>query len=146
MRNAILGLHLLFAGIWLGCVLTEALFERALLAGDRKSHLLLSNLHVRVDKLVEVPMILGALLTGVILWSQGHRTGVAFHVMAGAGVIAIAANLHCVGIVFKRHRAAVAGEWSEFDRLDHMQHKVGAVVLVGLLVALIAGVWARGAV
>jgi hypothetical protein len=143
MRTTLLSLHLLFAGIWIGCVLTEALFERVLLAGDRAAHLTLSSLHVRVDKYVEIPMIVGVLLTGAVLWSQGHRAGASFHLMAGAGLVAIAANLHCVGIVFKRHRAALAGNWPEFDRLDHLQHKVGGVVLAGLVVAVGAGVWGR---
>ncbi len=146
MRNTLLGLHLLFTGIWLGCVLTEALFERALLAGDRKSHLALSGLHVRVDKLIELPMILGTLLTGFVLWSQGHRSGASFQVMVAAGLVAIAANFYCVRLVFKRHRAALAGKWSEFDSLDHQQHKVGAVVLIGLVIALVAGVWGRGGI
>lgn len=146
MRNTLLSLHLLFVGIWIGCVLTEALFERALLAGDRAAHLTLSALHTRVDKFIEIPMILGVFLTGIALGLQGHRADASFHLMAGAGLVAIAVNLHCAGIVFKRHRAALAGNWPEFDRLDHLQHKVGGLVLAGLIVAVGAGVWGRVAV
>ena len=35
MKNLILTAHLLCAGLWLGCVLTEVLFERALLGQGR---------------------------------------------------------------------------------------------------------------
>jgi hypothetical protein len=145
MRNVLLGSHFLFAGFWLGCVVAIALFERVLLAGDRTDHLKLAAIHERVDKLVEVPAILGVLVTGALLWVQGHRSGAAQHLMVFAGLVAIAANLHCVGLVFKRNRAAKAGNWSEFDRLDNIQHKIGAVVLVGILVAIGAGVWGRSA-
>ncbi len=61
--STVLALHFGFATIWLGCVVTEALFERALLAGDRSAHLTLADLHVRVDKFIEVPAILVVLMT-----------------------------------------------------------------------------------
>lgn len=65
--QTLLALHLLFAGLWLGCVLTEALFERALLA--------------------------------------------------------IAANLWCVVLVFRRLTAARGGDAAEFSWIDHRQHQ-----------------------
>ncbi len=65
--------------------------------------------------------------------------------MASAGLVAMATNLYCVGLVFKRHHAALAGNWTEFDALDNQQHKAGAVVLIGMLTAFLAGVWGRGA-
>lgn len=145
MRNTLLGLHFLFAASWLGCVVSIAICERILLAGDRSSHLTLSSLHMRVDKFVEVPAILGVLVTGALLFMQVHRADMALYVMAGAGVIAIGTNLYCVGLVTRRHRAALDGRWSDFDRIDNWQHKVGAVVLVAMLLAFITGIWGRGA-
>lgn len=145
MRNTLLGLHFLFTGSWLGCVVAIALCERVLLAGDRTSHLTLSTLHMRVDKFFEVPAILAALTTGLTLLLQSHRADTSFYVMAGAGLVAMVANLYCVGLVTWRHRAAVAGRWSEFDQLDNKQHKVGAVVLLAMLLAFCAGIWGRGA-
>jgi hypothetical protein len=55
----------------------------------------------------------------------------------------MAANLYCVWLVFRRRDAAVAGDWSRFEALDHLQHTFGAVVLIGVLVALVAGYWGR---
>lgn len=146
MKNILLGCHFLFAGIWLGCVLTEALFERALLAGDRQSHLKLSALHVRVDQFIELPAIAVVLLTGALLLMQSAVLGTPQLVMITAGLVAIAANLYCVSLVFNRQHAAQASDWTQFDQLDHLQHKVGAVVLIGLLVAIGAGMWGRGGV
>jgi hypothetical protein len=45
----------------------------------------------------------------------------------------------CVGLVFARAKAAHAGDWLRFDRLDHLQHKLGAVVLLAMLGALGVG-------
>lgn len=124
-------------------MVTEALFERALLVGDRSAHLVLADLHVRVDKFIEIPAILIVFFTGAWLWIHSTSDGLAFYSMVAAGLIAIAANVYCVLLVFKRQAAAHAGEWEVFDRLDHLQHKIGAIVLVGLLAALGAGLGAR---
>ena len=143
MRGQFLALHLGSAFLWLGCVLTEALFERSLLAGDRESHRVLADLHVRVDKLIEIPAILLVLATGVWLWAEYLHEGLFFYVMVAAGLVAIGSNLYCVRIVFRRRDAASAGDWIDFDRLDQLQHKVGAVVLIGLTVALVGGLLIR---
>jgi len=54
----------------------------------------------------------------------------------GALLLAIAANIYCVSLVFRRHRHALRGDWPAFERADHLQHKIGAVVLLGILGAL----------
>lgn len=143
MSTALVAIHAVSAGLWLGCILTEALFERALLPIGRDSQLTLARLHVRVDKVVEVPAIIGVLVSGLLMFPLSNRSGIAFQTMLAAGGIAIAANLYCVWLVFKRCDAAAAGNWQRFDALDHIQHKVGAIVLIGVLVALVAGYWSR---
>jgi hypothetical protein len=143
MKVALLALHFGFSTVWLGCVLTEALFERALLAGDRSAHLRQADLHVRVDKYIEVPAILFVLITGSALWMSSSPMGGAFYTMLLSGLVAVAANAYCVWLVFRRRDAAHAESWDEFDRLDHLQHQVGAIVLVGLLAAVIAGTMGR---
>lgn len=145
MRPLLLPLHLVFASVWLGCILTEALFERALLAEGPVAHLALARLHVRVDNLVELPAILVVLVTGLAMFVQSWPRTPSFYVMASSGVAAIGLNLYCVWLVYQRRSAATNGAWSEFARLDHDQHKAGAAVLVLVLVALIAGVWGRSA-
>lgn len=55
------------------------------------------------------------------------------------GLLAVLTNAVCVGLVFARAKAAHGGNWEHFDRLDSLQHKLGAVVLLALLVALAIG-------
>lgn len=141
MRPLLLTLHLIFAAIWLGCILTEALFERALLVEDHAAHLTLARLHVRVDNLIEIPAILAVLGTGLALFSPSWPRTPPFYVMAIAGVAAIGLNAFCVWLVYRRRAAASTGAWSEFARLDHIQHKAGAGVLLLVLTALVAGLW-----
>lgn len=123
--------------------MTEALFERALLPEGSKARKVLAHLHVRVDKIVEIPAILGVLATGAILWMQMPPSNRGFHLMLAAGSVGIVANAYCVWLVFERKRAASSDNWAHFEALDHQQHKYGAIVLLGVLVALAAGIWGR---
>ena len=145
MRHTLLALHLMFAAVWLGCIVTEALFERALLPQGNDARKTLANLRVRVDQFVELPAIVAVIVTGAALWLQAPPTSQGFTLMFVAGCLAIVANLVCVWLVFARRDAARSEHWPRFDTLDHRQHAWGTVVLVGVLVALAAGIGGRGA-
>jgi putative copper export protein len=139
MRSALLAVHLACAGIWLG-VLTEVLFERALLGQGRPQELVLARLHQRVDLWVEVPAFIALLLTGVLMFA-GAPSNTLLMFKIGAGVLAIAANAYCVWLVFRRAGAAQRSDWQRFDLLDRTQHPYGAVVLGALLAALATGIY-----
>lgn len=138
MKSTLLFLHLLLVGIWLGCVLTEALFERALLGKGRAFELVLVALHKKVDLFVEIPAFAGVLLMGGWMLSMSPPSAL-LHAKVGFGLLAIAANVYCVWLVFARARAAQAGQWDVFAHLDHRQHAFGALVLLGLLGAATLG-------
>lgn len=140
MTLLLLALHLVSAGLWLGCVLTEVLFERALLGHGPSHRLILALLHRRVDLWVELPAFSLLLATGLLLLPPA-APHVWLSAKIGIGALAIAANVHCVGLVLRRAAAAQSGDWSAFERLDHAQHRWGAVVLLGLLGALALGLW-----
>ncbi len=135
MHTYLLPIHLTFIGIWLGCVLTEALFERALLGQGRAFELVLVALHKRVDLFIEIPAFVVVLLTGALMLGSAAPSGL-LQAKVGFGVLAIAANAYCVWLVFRRSAKAQAGDWDAFTRLDHLQHQWGAVVLIGILAAL----------
>lgn len=132
-------LHVLGAGVWLGCVLTEVAFERALSGQGPDMDKRLAHLHWRVDVWIEGPALVLVGLTGGVLWSAA-RGDAALLVMATAGGTAIVANLRCMHLVWQRDRAAQAGDPERFADLDWLQHRWGAGVLLGLLVAAGAGV------
>lgn len=140
MKSVLLPLHLSFVGVWLGCVLTEALFERALLGKGRAQELILVALHKRVDLLVEIPAFVVVLVTGAFMLPAAD-TNLLLIAKIAFGMLAIATNIYCVWLVFRRASAASAGRWEEFMHLDHLQHKFGAVVLLAIVVALVIGVY-----
>lgn len=140
MKSVLLPLHLTFVGIWLGCVLTEALFERALLGKGRAQELILVALHKRVDLIVEIPAFAGVLITGAFMFSSASASPLLSTKIA-LGLLAIATNIYCVWLVFRRAAAANSEHWAEFERLDHLQHKFGALVLLAIVAALAVGAY-----
>ncbi len=138
MKSLLLPIHLVFVGLWLGCVLTEALFERSLLGQGRDKEWILARLHKRVDLFVEIPAFVVVLLTGGAMLANTAPSAL-LHAKIGFALLAIGANIYCVYLVFRRERFAANNQWVEFDAIDHKQHKFGAVVLVGMLLALALG-------
>jgi hypothetical protein len=140
MKSFLLPLHLAFVGIWLGCVLTEALFERALLGKGQAQALILVALHKRVDLIVEIPAFAAVLTTGAFMFSPANVSPLLTTKIA-LGLFAIATNIYCVWLVFRRAAAANSDRWAEFERLDHLQHKFGALVLLAIVAALAVGAY-----
>ena len=134
----LLVIHVACAGLWLGCVLVEVAFERVLAVLPTREFLV--RLHYWVDLLIELPAFLVVLATGQKMLNSATPT-VALHVMTGAGSIAILANIYCVWLVIRRRSYAVAGDTDGYERADRMQHRVGGVVLLGILIAMAAGIW-----
>jgi hypothetical protein len=143
MKSTLLPIHLSFAGVWLGCIITEALFERALLGKGRQSELILAGLHKRVDLLLEIPAFAVVLVSGALLYPAAN-VDLLLHVKIGLGLLAVSLNSYCVWLVFKRAAAAKQGDWDRFSRLDHKQHQYGAIVLLAVVLALIVGVSIHG--
>lgn len=132
-------LHATAAGLWMGCVLTEVAFERALQGAGQQDRLRLSALHRRVDLFIEVPAMGAVLLTGLALWTtSGSLSSTWFQVKLASVASAWIANAWCVVVVWRRHNAARRGDMAEFEALDRLQHRLGTVVLVGLVGGLVA--------
>jgi hypothetical protein len=131
--------HLLAVGLWLGCILVEVLFEKHL-AGVETSRLPLAELHRLVDLYIETPAFVVVLGTGVIMLLHGVVYTVPIGVMILSGMLAVAANTYCVLLVLARRRHAVNGDTVRYDLVDRRQHQWGALVLLAVGVALIAGV------
>lgn len=125
-------LHVLAAGLWLGCIAVEVAFERMIPKTDG-SRRLVAVLHERVDLAIEVPAFLLVLVSGAVLLAGAPSSGV-LQVKLAAGSAAILANVYCVWLVIKRHW--VAADAAEFERADARQHKVGALVVLLVLVTL----------
>jgi hypothetical protein len=135
--RAALFVHLLCVAGWTGCVLVEGIYEHSI---DRSAPMrrFVSELRWRTDKYIEIPAFLGALVTGGLMVGSVAMTPLLATKIA-FGLIAVVANAYCVWLVFRRLGLARAGEFSAWEAIDESQHKFGAVVLLGLVVALAIG-------
>jgi len=131
--------HLLALGLWIGCIATETVFEHTLgkQAGFQPQ---IARLHVQVDLWIEVPAFLAVLATGVWLLA-GTEPAALFLAKIFAGGAAIAVNVFCVWIVLARDGAFRGGDIARAGRLDHWQHKAGALQVLLIVAALaLAGI------
>ncbi|NBW75277.1 MAG: hypothetical protein EBR34_05690 [Sphingomonadaceae bacterium] len=132
--------HALLVGAWIGIVLIEALFERALRGQGRDKELLLARLHWKVDKVVELPLLIAVVVSGAKLL-QGVPLDGLLRAKLACAALAVFANLYCIWLVKLRLKMAEAGAWELFAMIDRRQHVVGAVVLAALLAAAGLGLY-----
>jgi hypothetical protein len=74
-----------------------------------------------------------------MLWRSAHIDR-PLVLMALAGFLAVACNAVCVGVVHARRRARRRGDASAYARLDDLQHKLGAVLVLFIALALALGI------
>lgn len=112
--SATLFIHLFFIGIWLGCVMVEAVIEIATYRNPNlKSTVAL--LHAAIDRWVEIPVFTIVLLSGIALLFNATITGLLL-LKVSLGLLAIGINLICVRSVFKRKQAADINDHIALDR------------------------------
>jgi hypothetical protein len=127
--------HLVVLSLWGGVVATEAVVE---IAPFRRPELHPATIHLHywIDLLVELPLVLAVVATGITLVVLADSL-TARHVvkLAFAGG-AVAVNLFCIGVVLRRARTLrVSGAQ---DRLWRDSRIVLACFAVGLACAAVA--------
>lgn len=135
--RTLLFVHLTAIGIWIGCILVEAAFEHTI-AKTGPLRAVVADLHVVVDIWIETPAFLTVLATGILMLPHAGLT-TSLVVKIVIGLLAVAINAWCVWIVVRRRGLAHAGEIAAFDAIDHLQHKVGGLLLALIAVALAIG-------
>lgn len=126
--------HFLVLGTWLGVVLTELVFEAA---GTRSEALrrAAAAFHGAVDRYLEIPLLVGVVLTGLGLMSGIELDG-AMQLKIACGLGAVAANGGCAVAVFQREKEAAEGASEE--RLASLTRWVWLSAVVGVPLALVA--------
>lgn len=124
--------HLLLVAVWGGVLLVEGVLEivgSGSLDGMRR----VAWAHYWIDVCVEVPVVLGVLMSGMML-ALAVPAFTGLHVVKlGAGLLAIAINLSCVGFVLRRQ--AAAGDDAELQRLHRRVRLAGIGFPPGILAA-----------
>lgn len=94
--------HLMFLGMWLGVVVTEALFEFS--GSDAESLRAAARFHYTVDMFAELPILLAVLVTGGILTMHAWPLMPLHVVKIAASLVAVSSNLVCAVWVVQRRR------------------------------------------
>lgn len=143
IMTALIILHLIFIGLWGGCVAVEMVLEFS----AKKDQTLLTpvaRLHDTIDKFVELPLVLGVLLTGAMQVFFIQLTPFHF-VKIAAGLGAVSANLLCFVPVFKRQK--LAHEKASLSAILQCSDRIFLAFYVGFsfgLIALFFGLRFRG--
>jgi len=129
--------HLIMLSMWGGVVATEAVIE----IYPFRTHDLAEatiRLHFWIDLLVELPLVLAVVATGIASVCLSEQiTGMHVVKIAFAGA-AVGVNLFCIVVVLRRDRQRRAGATPE--RLRRASQVVLACFAVGLACAAVAAV------
>ena len=136
--DALLALHLVAVGIWIGVVGAEFFIE---FDGkhDDASYIKASKMHYATDIWIEIPAFLTVLVTGALMLDGSHLEGLFLYKVI-FGVAAVIFNLVCVYAVFVRRRFALAGDIAGMKSTDPAMRLGGAGFIPSFLIAIVLAV------
>ena len=117
--------HLMALAIWLGIVVTEALFEFS--GSDPASLRAAARFHYTVDMFGELPILALVVATGLMLASRVETLTPLHHIKIAASGVAIASNLVCAYWVVQRRRIEDA------QLLLAYRRKIWSVAAIGVV-------------
>ncbi len=99
--------HLLAVALWGGVVAAEVVLE--LVAHGAAERAFVARVHFWIDLLIEVPLLMLVLTSGVVLVLRAGELSAALLVKIGCALVAIAFNADCVRWVVRRFVARADG-------------------------------------
>jgi len=99
--NVLAMLHLMMLSLWGGVVATEAVIE-VLPFRRRELHAATIRFHYWIDLLVELPLVLAVIATGIALFFLTDVLTPLHYVKVCFGGAAVAVNLFCIVVVVRR--------------------------------------------
>jgi putative copper export protein len=130
-------MHLIFVAFWFGVMAAETIIE--LYSKKRRElHTSTVRFHYWIDLLVELPVVLGVLILGIILVIMVKEITILHIVKICLGLVAIGINLFCIYVVVKRMNMLKNEEkednlWNSskmVERLGKVGIPIGVVVAV----------------
>lgn len=140
--SAVAILHVCAASFWFGIVGAEFVIERS--RAESRSHgYAVARNHYWIDVLLEVPVALVVLVTGLVLLRTADITPLLV-VKVVAGTVAVAVNVLCLVPVTRRKTAADQDRLPEVIRQSRLIDRITAIGLPAATLALIIGLSGRG--
>jgi len=134
--NLVAIIHLVFLSLWGGVVATEAVLELYPYR-RRELHSHSIRYHFWIDLLVELPLILGVIASGLTLVILAWPLSTLHLLKISAAAVAVSANLICVLIVFRRRKSLEQG--AEDKKLWGLTRRIVLCAVIGLPFAGMAG-------
>lgn len=132
-------LHACAVSFWFGVVGVEFVIERSRAKSRVHGYAVAKN-HFWIDVLLEIPVALIVLTTGLILLKDAALTPLLMAKIA-AGLLAVGVNLLCLIPVILRHHAADAEQLPEVVLYSRMIDQITAVGLPAGVLALFIGLF-----
>lgn len=125
-------IHIVCAFVWLGCVLVEAMLERA----GKRAFLprRLVRAAWRLDLFVELPAFLGVLVTGAYMANILPATPLLTTNVA-AGLVAVGACVYGVLVVYRR----LSTSWAGQPVMDRSPRLYGVITSIAILISVAIG-------
>ena len=143
--NAWLLTHLIFIGLWGGCVAVEIVMEFWGRKDIGRKHQT-AQLHFLIDLYVEVPILIIVLVSGVALFNMDNLIFPTYKIKVIAGLIPVLINFYCLIPVIKRKYASDRNDEDVMERNTRFIFICFFTGLASALVALAAGLHIVGIV
>ncbi len=139
--NLVSIIHLILLAIWAGIIATETVIE---LYAYKKMELHFSTIqfHYWIDLLVELPVVLGMLTTGIILFTIAEDITTLHIIKIILGLTAISSNFICIYIVLQRSKILKYDDTDE--RLWGLSGRIIKIVVIAVplgITAFIIGIY-----
>lgn len=129
-------IHQLAVGAWIGCVLTESVFEITIGRKGKAEQVVLSQLHSRIDVFVEIPLMLAVVVSGLgLLVSVDYSNSLAVKLVFAA--LALITNFWCYLIIRRRSQEISQNNWQGFEGFNLKLRCIGSLIPLGIIPAVI---------
>lgn len=135
--NVVLFVHLIAIGIWAGCVATEAVLEIALEKIPPKESGL-AAIHAKIDRFVEIPAILVALLTGGYMLHEAVWDNLLV-LKVTLGISAVVLNTIAAFTVHRRLKCLEANDMQGYELFNHWHERIGIGCVLSIAGAIVVG-------
>lgn len=136
--NAWLLTHLIFIGLWGGCVAVEMVIEFWGRKDTASKHQT-AQLHYLIDIYVEVPILIVVLISGIALFNVDNLIFPTYKVKIIAGLIPVLINIYCLVPVIRRKHASDNDDVEAMDGNTRLIFFCFVTGFASAMVALAAG-------
>jgi len=133
----LLFIHLIAIAIWAGCVATEIVCELTQ-KHNKSSDKFIAILHWNIDKFVEIPAIIIASISGLLLLENAPNDPI-ITIKIIAGISAVCLNTMASFTVYKRYTCYLTNDIQGYNKYDLLHERIGVGCILTLLTAIVAG-------